>query len=128
MLPEGIQKPAASMPAPAMYGKMRRTDFLPVGEEQANEILERGCDSQSSGDGCDRGYEHAAAWSFDPDELQGMGTGDTVPSLDFGPDFVAPVPAGYARPPEAAAESSMGTIVPDGVNREPFRRIFFWIL
>ena len=38
---------------------MRRTDFLPVGEAQPDEVLERGTDSQSSdeGDGC--GLEYA---------------------------------------------------------------------
>ena len=42
-----------------LYGKMRRTDFLPVGEEQPDEVLERGFDSESSDedDGC--GLEYA---------------------------------------------------------------------
>ena len=37
-----------------LYGKMRRTDFLPVGEEQPDEVLERGFESESSDedDGC----------------------------------------------------------------------------
>ena len=33
-----------------LYGKVRRTDFLPVGEEQEEEVTERGYDSQSSDD------------------------------------------------------------------------------
>ena len=42
-----------------LYGKMRRTDFLLVGEAQPDEVLERGIDSQSSDevDGC--GLEYA---------------------------------------------------------------------
>ena len=42
-----------------LYGKLRRTDFLPVGEEQPDEVLQRGIDSQSSDedDGC--GLEYA---------------------------------------------------------------------
>ena len=31
-----------------MYGKLRRTDFLPVGTEPEDEVLERGVDSVSS--------------------------------------------------------------------------------
>ena len=33
-----------------LYGKVRRTDFLPVGEDQEDEVTERGYDSQSSDD------------------------------------------------------------------------------
>ena len=42
-----------------LYGKMRRTDFLPVGEVQTDEVLERDIESQSSDedDGC--GLEYA---------------------------------------------------------------------
>ena len=42
-----------------LYGKMRRTDFLPVGEAQTDEVLERDIESQSSDedDGC--GLEYA---------------------------------------------------------------------
>jgi hypothetical protein len=31
-----------------LYGKLRRTDFLPVGEEKAGEVLERGFESETS--------------------------------------------------------------------------------
>ena len=41
-----------------LYGKMRRTDFLPVGEVQPDEVLERGIDSQSSDDDDDCGLEY----------------------------------------------------------------------
>ena len=33
-----------------LYGKLRRTDFLPVGEEKEDEVLERGWESLSSSD------------------------------------------------------------------------------
>ena len=33
-----------------LYGKLRRTDFLPVGEETEGEVLERGCQSESDDD------------------------------------------------------------------------------
>ena len=38
-----------------MYGKLRQTDFLPVGEPSGGEVLERGYYSVSSSDeeGCD---------------------------------------------------------------------------
>ena len=42
-----------------MYGRLRRTDFLPVGEEKEDEVLERGYDSEDSGDDCERGLEYA---------------------------------------------------------------------
>ena len=37
-----------------LYGKLRRTDFLPVGEVQEDEVLERGYESRDSDaeDGC----------------------------------------------------------------------------
>ena len=42
-----------------MYGKLRVSDFLPAGEEDPDDVLERGYDSLSSAesDGC--GLEHA---------------------------------------------------------------------
>ena len=42
-----------------LYGKLRRTDFLPVGEEQEDEVLERGYSSVSSGDSEGAGPEYA---------------------------------------------------------------------
>ena len=32
------------------YGKLRRSDFLPVGEEKEDEVLERGVESESTGE------------------------------------------------------------------------------
>ena len=47
-----------------IYGKLRRTDFLPVGEPKPEEILERGYESVDSDDEEGKGLEYA----FDPDE------------------------------------------------------------
>ena len=49
-----------------LYGKLRRTDFLLVGEENGNEVLERGYSSLSSDDSEGAGLEHA--FSEDDDE------------------------------------------------------------
>ena len=38
---------------------MRRTDFLPVGEAQPDEVLERGLDSESSDEEDGAGLEYA---------------------------------------------------------------------
>ena len=42
-----------------VYGKLRRTDFLPVGPEQEDEVLERGYESVSSDDDDGCGLEYA---------------------------------------------------------------------
>ena len=42
-----------------LYGKLRRSDFLPVGEEKPDEVLERGYYSVSSDDEEGRGIEYA---------------------------------------------------------------------
>jgi ATP-dependent exoDNAse (exonuclease V) alpha subunit len=42
-----------------VYGKLRRSDFLPVGPEQENEVLERGYESVSSADSDGCGLEYA---------------------------------------------------------------------
>ena len=42
-----------------LYGKLRRSDFLPVGKEKDDEALERGYDSVSSEDEEGRGLEYA---------------------------------------------------------------------
>ena len=41
-----------------LYGKLRRTDFLPVGEEKEDEVLERGWESLPSSD-AERGIAQA---------------------------------------------------------------------
>jgi hypothetical protein len=50
-----------------LYGKLRRTDFLPVGEEQEGEVLERGYLSVSSDDEDGNGLEQAYALRSDED-------------------------------------------------------------
>jgi hypothetical protein len=41
-----------------LYGKLRQTDFLPVGDEKEGEVLERGVESETS-DEDEKGMEHA---------------------------------------------------------------------
>ena len=64
-----------------LYGRLRRTDFLPVGDEQEEEVLERGYGSVSSEDSeCGSGLEYAFpdGSSSDEEGYLGMGlcTGD----------------------------------------------------
>ena len=44
-----------------MYGKLRRTDFLPVGEEKEDEVLERSWDSTNTSDDEDKEYAKGMA-------------------------------------------------------------------
>ena len=44
-----------------MYGKLRRTDFLPVGDEQDDEVLERGWSSANTSEDEDREYAKGMA-------------------------------------------------------------------
>ena len=48
-----------------LYGHMRRTDFLPVGGEGDDEVLERGYDSLSDDDEDGRGLEYACEGNSD---------------------------------------------------------------
>lgn len=41
-----------------LYGRIRRTDFLPVGEDRDDEVLEREYDSVDSSDDEDRGMQY----------------------------------------------------------------------
>ena len=41
-----------------LYGKLRRTDFLPVGEEREDEVLERGWDSVTSSEDSEHGLQY----------------------------------------------------------------------
>ena len=41
-----------------VYGKLRRTDFLPVGEEREDEVLERGWDSVTSSEDSEHGQQY----------------------------------------------------------------------
>ena len=44
-----------------LYGKLRRTDFLPVGEEKEDEVLERGWDSTNTSDDEEKGMAKGMA-------------------------------------------------------------------
>ena len=57
-----------------LYGKLRRTDFLPVGPELEEEVLERGYSSVSSGHSDGAGLEYA--FPEDDEELD----------LEYAPD------------------------------------------
>ena len=59
-----------------VYGKLRRSDFLPVGEELEEEVLVRGYDSVSSADseGCGLEYQFSE------------GSGSETDALDPAPD------------------------------------------
>ena len=41
-----------------LNGKLRRTDFLPVGEEKEDEVLERGWDLETSSDNSEHGMQY----------------------------------------------------------------------
>ena len=48
-----------------IYGHLRRTDFLPVGGDEDDEVLEHGYDSLSDDDEDGRGLEYACEGSSD---------------------------------------------------------------
>ena len=48
-----------------LYGKLRRSDFLPVGEPKEDEVLERGYHSKDSSDSDGSGLEYAFAGGED---------------------------------------------------------------
>ena len=52
-----------------LYGRIRRTDFLPVGEERDDEVLERGYYSVDSSDDEGRGMEYIGINASDSDEV-----------------------------------------------------------
>ena len=53
-----------------LYGKLRRSDFLPVGEELDEEVLERGYESESSDEDDEGGLQHA--FGSEDSEEEGM--------------------------------------------------------
>ena len=64
-----------------LYGKLRQTDFLPVGEEKEDEVLERGYLSLSDSDEDGPGLEHAFSESiFDAFDVEE----NTNECVDFG--------------------------------------------
>jgi len=65
-----------------VYGKLRRTDFLPVGDAKEEEVLDRGYSSLSSDDSDGAGLEYAfpedeSDLEHVPDEAEGNALNDT---------------------------------------------------
>ena len=74
-----------------LYGKLRRTDFLPVGDEREDEVLERGVllassasDSEGSMSG---GMQYVGQSSLAGDIEEGMTYGDNEPLEGVVDDF-----------------------------------------
>ena len=67
-----------------MFGKLRRSDFLPVGPEQAHEITERGYESLESDDENGRGLEYAHSDQSDQDLLEIGEIDNMLLDVDFG--------------------------------------------
>ena len=51
-----------------LYGKLRRTDFLPVGEEREDAVLECGWDSETSSDDSEHGLQYIGGLAGTEDE------------------------------------------------------------
>ena len=60
-----------------LYGKLRRTDFLPVGEEQKDDVLDRGYLSLSDADEEGPGLEQAFC-DADQDDCEGIAGGGGI--------------------------------------------------
>ncbi len=69
-----------------LYGKLRRTDFLPVGAPREDEVLERGLLSASSEDDMESGLQYLGSSSLagDIEEEEGIASGEQAePDIDF---------------------------------------------
>ena len=67
-----------------LYGKLRRSDFLPVGDELDEEVLERGYDSVSSDDSDGAGLEYAFANQSDDESVVSVGgAANMLDAADF---------------------------------------------
>ena len=66
-----------------LYGKLRRTDFLPVGPDLEEEVLERGYSSVSSGDSEGAGLEYAFSEEDADSEYEYQGDGNALLAVDF---------------------------------------------
>ena len=67
-----------------LYGKLRRSDFLPVGEEKEDEVLERGYESLDSSDDEGMGLEHACqSNAFDDIDEDEEGAEAGMVDIDF---------------------------------------------
>ena len=77
-----------------LYGKLRMTDFLPVGDEKEDEVLARGHCSGSTSSGSDRsGLEYMGGGCFESSsDVSGVqqqcqdGVGDAVDGMESGDD------------------------------------------
>ena len=73
-----------------LFGKLRRSDFLPVGPDLDTEQLERGYHSVDSdsdeGDGLEYAHSGSAAEDGDSDNSDGIdeGVGNALLAVDFG--------------------------------------------
>ena len=65
-----------------LYGKLRRTDFLPVGQGNESEVLERGYASVSSDDEEGHGLEYAFASGEEEDDSEHDGPRNDSGSID----------------------------------------------
>ena len=65
-----------------LYGNMRRTDFLPVGDEREEEVLERSIASASSSDDDWRGHHFPRDSSNSSEEIDAPRVGIVLPN-DF---------------------------------------------
>ena len=54
-----------------MYGKLRRTDSLPVGEEREDEVLDRGWDSATSSSDSEHGLQNVGRSALTESEEEG---------------------------------------------------------
>ena len=66
-----------------LYGKLRRSDFLPVGDELESEVLERGYESLSSEDSDGAGLEYAFGSDEECESIASFGLGGANRLNDF---------------------------------------------
>ena len=67
-----------------IFGKLRRTDFLPVGPELETEVLQRGYDSVDSDDEEGAGLEYAFAEEDEESDTEvGVDRGNVLGDVDF---------------------------------------------
>ena len=83
-----------------LFGKLRRTDFLPVGPEKEDEVTQRGLQSEST-DSNDEGLEHYGQHHADYDPFEALaamreasvsGVSADVVMGDFADGYEPPVP------------------------------------
>ena len=90
-----------------VYGKLRRTDFLPVGEDEEGQVLERGYYSVSSEDDDGAGLEYA------------FGDGDRSTEVDDGSgleEWWEGSQEGEAALPEELGDAALPEVLPPGLD------------